>query len=67
MYRIIYRSGAYRDVENPGTLTTFKGVMRHLGDEPMREAVWAVINLEVVEGGDAYQALLETLDVEQSV
>jgi hypothetical protein len=61
MYRIFYRGGTYRDVKNPGPFHTFKGTMRHLADDPVRQPIWAVVNLDICDGGGAYQALMATL------
>ena len=46
MYRIVFRGGDYIDSSEMPVLS---------------ENVWAVINLEILDGGDAYQALLSTL------
>ncbi|WP_165759272.1 hypothetical protein [Mycolicibacter senuensis] len=45
-YRVIYRDGTYMDTGQP---------------PPVDETVWAIINLEITDGGDAYQQLLRTL------
>lgn len=50
-YRVIYRDGTYRDVDQPPSQITW-----------FRYNVWAVVNLAIVDGGDAYQALLRTLE-----
>lgn len=50
MYRIIYRGGNYEDVSGPAP---------QISDD-----AWAVLNLDIVEGGSAYQELLRTLDVD---
>lgn len=54
MYRIIYRGGDYRDEEHP---PSFDGAYE-------RRNIWAVIHLDIVDGGDAHQALLRTLRAE---
>lgn len=46
MYRIIFRGGDYTDSAAPPVVS---------GD------IWAVVNLDMLDGGDAYQALLATL------
>ena len=50
MYRVFYRGGTYQDVSHAPKV-----------DGRDHGIVWAVINLEILEGGDAYQALLRTL------
>ncbi len=45
-YRVIYRSGAYIDTAQPPA---------------MAEDIWAIVDLELAGGGDAYQELLRTL------
>lgn len=54
MFRIIWRSGAYQDVES---VPEWSELPTDTGDTP-----WAIIDLEICEGGDAYQALLEALN-----
>ncbi|MDM3929249.1 hypothetical protein [Mycobacterium avium] len=46
MYRIVFRGGDYIDSPEMPVLS---------------ENMWAVINVEILDGGDAYQALLNTL------
>ncbi len=45
-YRVIYRDGTYIDASQPPQVD---------------ETIWAIINLEITDGGDAYQQLLHTL------
>ncbi len=46
MYRTFYRGGDYIDSAAAPALS---------------DNVWAVVNLEILAGGDAYQALMATL------
>jgi hypothetical protein len=62
MFRVIYRGGDYIDVDNPGSpaWTVPAAIQQRLAIEP----AWAVINLDILDGGDAYQALIRTLEDE---
>lgn len=46
-YRVFWRGGTYQDVVVPPAVDD--------------NGVWAVINLDILDGGDAYQALLRTI------
>lgn len=46
-YRAIYRGGHYTDTDQPPTMSA---------------DIWAIVNLNITDGGDAYQQLLRTLD-----
>lgn len=43
---MIYRSGSYIETEQPPLVD---------------ETIWAIVNLEITDGGAAYQELLHTL------
>lgn len=50
MYRTFFRGGDYTDSAAAPTLS---------------DDVWAVVNLEILAGGDAYQALIATLQADR--
>jgi hypothetical protein len=50
-YRVIYRGGSYIDTAEPPAVT---------------EGVWAIVDLDIIEGGDAYQELLRTIEASPS-
>lgn len=56
MYRIIHRDGTYHDGQPPTRAQWRQG---------SRSPIWAVVDLEIVDGGDAYQELLRTLEVSE--
>jgi hypothetical protein len=51
LYRVIYRGGSYIDAAVPPAVS---------------EGVWAIVDLDIIEGGDAYQELLRTLEASPS-
>jgi hypothetical protein len=57
-YRVIYRSGAHID----GSATHLEQAAHRLAgasDSP----IWAVVDLDMLAGGDAYQAVLRMLEI----
>ncbi|SIE24247.1 Uncharacterised protein [Mycobacteroides abscessus subsp. massiliense] len=46
MYRTFFRGGDYIDSAKPPALS---------------DDIWAVVNLDILDGGDAYQSLMATL------
>ena len=50
MYRTFFRGGDYADSAAAPALS---------------DDVWAVVNLEILAGGDAYQALMATLQADR--
>lgn len=54
MYRIFYRGGDYVDVHANAVHTAIQRAPAGV--------IWAAIDLDIREGGDAYQALVAALD-----
>jgi hypothetical protein len=54
-YRVIFRSGTYLDV----SASSVRQVAQRITDD--LDPIWTIVNLDILDGGDAYQALIGLL------
>ena len=59
-YRAIYRGGSYLDLPAPSAAAAAEVAFDRTENQTGGEPVVAVLDLDVLEGGDAYQLLAHT-------